>query len=473
MGIALLVIGLLGLVGGIVLDVLSLSKILPIKKRKALNKKEWFSLLYPLIVLVVSGMIIQGGATILGSYGDKLSPLQIVMSIAGLGLLLGSVNTLVVSFILRYYKRLDEPSLKRMKIILFSSIPAVILTFLLFEEGAANAWTYPLANGFYINGSGIGWSFPGMKRDGFVLAWYALFILGGFLVAYFISDHRFYKEYGKHGILETCLIVVFIFGILGARIWYVVGNWNGDKAGMVGFGERVAKEGILPIFAVWEGGLTVLGGVVAGIVSGFIYMVLFRKYVPVTFALDVVVPSILIAQAIGRWGNFFNHEVYGGQIDIANAWWMPTFIQKEMAVGADPGKLFLPFFLIEALLNVAGYFLIAYGVRFAWRKYRAPGVLAGFYMIWYGAVRMVMEPLRDVSYQMGTDGSWSFWNAMIYIILGVAMIGLLQAYEYLLRPRLQAKKANEAATSSNTQEVSENDLEKAEKPENEEVNPNE
>ena len=86
---------------------------------------------------------------------------------------------------------------------------------------------------------------------------------------------------------------------------------------------------------------------------------------------------------------------------------------------------------------------------------------------------MVMEPLRDVSYQMGADGSWSFWNAMIYIILGVVMIGLLQAYEFLLRPRLQAKKANEAATSSNTQEVSENDLEKDEKPENEEGNPNE
>ena len=440
----MIVLGLLGLTGGIVLDVMALQKTLKNRKEKNISKPTWLSLLWPMLAVFAGGMLTQAGVSLLNSYQNVLPAYQMVFSILGAGLLLSAIFVLVNAFILRYYKRLNADSLRFIKIILFSSIPVVLLTFFLWEESTANAWSYPLVSGFAITGEGFKWLYPGMNPNGFKVAWYGIFILLGFLTSYFISDHRFYKEFGKHGILETCLVVVFIFGIRGARIWYVVGNWNGDLSSRASFAERVGKGEWYCIFAVWEGGLTVLGGVVAGIVSGFIYMKLFRKYVPVTFALDVVVPAILIAQAIGRLGNFFNHEVYGTAVNISDGWWwLPTVVKNEMALGSTlaEGQINVPLFMVEGLFNIAGYFLIAWGIPALWKKYRAPGVLAGFYMIWYGALRMIMEPLRDADFNMGTDGSWSFWNAMIYIIIGVVLIGVLQAYEYFLRPRLEAKKA--------------------------------
>ena len=441
-GVVLLIIGLLGIAGGVTFDVLTLRKIMKKRKIKTIGKEQFYSLLASCGGVLVGGALAQLGIGLINGYEQVLTWYQQMFSIVGGGLLMASIYVLVNAFILRYYKKLDDGTLKKVKIVLFSSIPAILLSFLLWEEGASPAWKYPLPSGFAINGSGIQWMYPGTGATGFRLAWYGVFILIGFLVSYFISDHRFYKEFGKHGILETCLVVVFIFGILGARIWYVVGNWNGDQTSTTSFAERVAKGDWLSIFAVWEGGLTVLGGVIAGIVSGAIYMFLFRKYVPITFALDVVVPAILVAQAIGRWGNFFNHEVYGAEVAIADGWWwLPTFIQKEMGYTLAEGNIYVPLFLIEGLINLAGYFLIAYGVRAVWRKYRAPGVLAGFYLIWYGAVRMILEGFRDTTYNMGTDGSWSFWNAMVYIILGVALIGLLTVYEYVIRPKLPKKEA--------------------------------
>ena len=455
MGIALLVIGLLALLGGIAYLAFSLRKTCKVEAPN-LSKKELQPFAISLAGIAIGGALTQWGIHFLNGWDATLPAFRQVMAILGGGLLMLSIAVFIGTFVLRYYKHgLENPFKKANSIVMFSSIAAIFLSFILFEEGAALAWSYPLASGIQIDGTGIHLTYPTSPRTGFTVAWYGILILAGFLVSYFISDHRFYKEFGKHGILENCLIVVFIFGILGARLWYVVGNWNGDLSGGESFAERVGRGDVLSIFAFWEGGLTVIGGVVAGIAAGAIYMRLFRKYVPITFALDVVVPAILVAQAIGRWGNFFNHEVYGQAVAISDGWWwLPTFIQKEMGIGLDAGLINVPLFLIEGMVNLAGYFLIAYFARFLWKeKYRAPGSLAGLYLIFYGAARMIMEPLRSEAYNMGTDGMWSFWNAMAYIFMGLALIGLLSAYEFLWR-RKHPKPAGDAPEETAASEPS-------------------
>lgn len=447
MGIAYLIIGGILMLGGIGLLIYLLRSFIKDRRHSAFDKKLFVRLLGSIGLLALGGGILQGGINVVSHWADAMNGGEATMSIIGAVFFDAFFALLWSSFALRFYKPdMDAKQLKWVKICLYGSIPLALIFFLLLTEGVADHLDYPLPNGFYINGTGIGWTYWDVASSGLVIHWYGVCILAGFLTAYAISDHKFYQEFHKHGILETCLIVTFIFGILGARIWYVVGNWNGDLTGGRTFAQRVANGEWWCIFAVWEGGLTILGGAIGGILAGAIYVKLHRKYVPLTFALDTIVPTILVAQAIGRWGNFFNHEVYGQEVYLANGWgWLPKFISNMMGYTLTDGKIYVPLFLVEGIVNLIGFFVIAYLIPFLWKKYRAKGVLSGFYLIWYGVVRIILEPLRDPHYNMGTNGNWSIVNSAIYIGLGVAVIAFFEIYEFVILPKLGKKKelANE------------------------------
>ena len=101
-------------------------------------------------------------------------------------------------------------------------IPFMMIFFFIFTDGYAAYWTYPLVNGINFD-SGF------VSPDSSVspnIAWYALCILGGALFVYFLCDHKMYIQYGKHGLFESTFLVAFPAGILGARLFYVIGNWN-------------------------------------------------------------------------------------------------------------------------------------------------------------------------------------------------------------------------------------------------------
>ena len=240
--------------------------------------------------------------------------------------------------------------------------------------------------------------------------------------------------------MDTIFLIAFPAGILCARIWYVVGNWNGDGQGGPNFGQEIANGNWWKIFAIWEGGLTILGGAVGGILVGSLVFIFRRKYSDLRFAFDAVVPNILIAQAIGRFGNFFNHEVYGQASDMASWPLVPTWIKYNMATAWSNGvpastQMYAPMFIIEAVLNILGFIVIVYLIPKIWRKGRALGDNLGFYLIWYGVVRIIMEPMRDPNFNMGADGMWSIWNSMIYIILGGVAIVTLQIMAYIRKKK--------------------------------------
>ena len=373
-----------------------------------------------------------------GSYGFyKIVPQvdEVIQAIIG-GLLFGAgLFVFLGSFILHYYrKNLPNDLDKWLYRSLIISIPTLLVMFFVFTNGFAAYWTYPLPNGVSLE---TGFVTP-LSNGKPTIAFYALAILSGALFVYFLCDHRMYKQYGKHGLLESTFFVAFPAGIIGARIFYVIGEWQ----------DFVHREW-WSIFAIWEGGLTILGGAITGIVIGVLWFMWKNKGYSIWVAVDVIVPTILIAQAIGRWGNFFNCEVHGLEVDESLFSWLPTLVFKNAHYSvengwADPGKLWVPLFFIEGVFNMVGYLILGELFGRKLRKYTELGDLAFGYILWYGLVRTFMEPLRDPSFNMGEEGYWSYIWAIAFIAIGALLIAGNHLVRYLIRRRKDnfAAKAN-------------------------------
>lgn len=257
------------------------------------------------------------------------------------------------------------------------------------------------------------------------LTFYAVFIIIGLIVAYIICDHKIQKAGYPHGIFENLLYIAFPSGIIGARIWYVIAEWNDKFAGRP-FGN---------VFAIWDGGLAIHGGIVLGAAAGVIYMMKAHKEVPILLCIDIILPTILIAQAIGRWGNFMNAEVYGYEVARSSWSFLPDWILNQLEYSAKvEGNIVLPLFLIEGCLNIAGYFLIVYGVGKSLKKFLVPGDIGALYLVTTGLIRFVLEPMRNEEFQMGvtTDGVVkSQITSGIFIGLGILAIVVLHILDYL------------------------------------------
>lgn len=208
------------------------------------------------------------------------------------------------------------------------------------------------------------------------IRWYALCIMTGLILAVFLAT----KEAPRKKILSESIIDFILFAfplaILGARIYYVVFSWD------------LYKDNLLSVFAIWEGGLAIYGG----LLMGFFVLVLFTRhhFIETWDFLDVAAPSVMIAQAIGRWGNFFNQEAYGAS--VAHLDYLPAFIRKQMYID---GSYRIPTFLYESLWNLLGFVLIC--VLRRRQRLLKQGEITLFYLIWYGAGRFVIEGMRTDS----------------------------------------------------------------------------
>lgn len=328
---------------------------------------------------------------------------RIFMLIGGF-LTAGLVAYFVLAFIVHYYKAgLESKTKKMLYWSMFASGLASLGALVMLLEGfnAVGAIAYPLPEG--------------IPFDQPIVRFYALFIISGAILVYFICDHAFYKEYGRHGILENVFYVAFPAGIIGARIWYVIGNWTRD-----GF-----DQDFMAIFRMWDGGLAIMGGALFGALAGILFFKFYRKGFSIPHAADVIVPAILVAQSIGRWGNFMNQEVYGAVADPAQWWFLPSFIVDQMTIGGD---FRVPLFLIESIINMTGYFVIRFAIGNGLKPWLKPADLALSYPIWYGITRAIMEPLRDPNFNMGNDNNWSYiWS---FIFIGLAILGIVGNHIY-------------------------------------------
>lgn len=250
-----------------------------------------------------------------------------------------------------------------------------------------------------------------------LIAFYALFILGGAGVTYLVATNKA-AEYGySRNIFETLLLIALPMGILGARIWWVISEWNRQLA---------YDQTLHGILNFRDGGLAVQGGVLLGAFSGIWFVIEKKREIPILRATDIIIPGILLAQAIGRLGNFTNVEVFGAQADPSSWSIIPNIIINQFVL--TKGQFYVPLFLIEALLNVFGYFVITIGVSKLLKKFIKEGDITACYFIWYGLVRVVMEPLRDSEFIMGTSSQMS----LVFILLGISLIVLNHVIRYLI-----------------------------------------
>ena len=398
--------------------------------------KLWKRMLIILGIFAVSFTVMMNSIYIWGNIHPN--GYELTAAIVG-GLLVGIlIPSTLFTFLFHYYGKGESKGItsfidKWLFRSFMISFPLLIVSIFFLTEGFANYVTYPLVNGFSFT---KGFVTPDQPSN---IAFYALCIMSGAVFVYFLCDHKYYIQYGKHGILESLFLVAFPAGILGARIFYVVGNWSRE----FDYGRAMTYIGDFKIWAplaIWEGGLTILGGAIMGIVVGVAWFMWRNKGYSIWLAVDIIVPTILIAQAVGRWGNFFNIEVHGVQSPVQYWNWLPQFIVNNahysiVAGEADPGMIYVPLFFIEFCTNLLGYFVIAHVFGIALRKHTELGDLAFGYIIWYGLTRLFLEPLRDTSFNMGKDGFWSWIWSLAFVIGGVLLIVGNHVVRYFLKPR--------------------------------------
>lgn len=280
-----------------------------------------------------------------------------------------------------------------------------------------------------------------------VIRFYALFILFGAGLALFLSNYRAHKAGFDWTFFDSVFLVAFPLGIVGARIWYVIASFQSEFLPV--FQNRGFWAGFGNLFALWEGGLAIQGGVILGVLSGVLYVMFRRKGTSVLQITDFAVPTIFVAQMFGRWGNFFNQEVFGHAV-LPEAWnFLPSFIMNNMQNGSSmmlsgvqlpSGSVAAPLFLIEGVVNIAFYFILTQGLPALEGRRYVHGDQTFGYFIAYGIVRAVLEPLRNPSFIMGTDsvnsghdGYKSFGMAIAFVCIGLVLIVINHILAYLAR----------------------------------------
>ena len=319
------------------------------------------------------------------------------------------------AFILYYYKNeLDAKQKKFCKFAFPICFALVVLGLYLFTEGVANHIIYPLVSGFSIPGGAIR---GGDFGEGFQVKFYGILIVSGALLCYAITEHYTYRKFKEHGLVDTLFLVAFLFGILGARLWYCF---------VLEPDYFLSNPGEI-LVGIVNGGLAVQGGALLGITAGVTFMLLFRKYIDLRFMMDVAIPTILLAQMFGRWGNFFNQEVYGQIVDPNKLWYLPTIVKNNMLITENGITAYrVPLFFIEGMMNLCGFFIIRFLLGKLCKFRIGLGYQASCYLIWYGMVRVVLEHQRESSFEY--NQSWT--TALIMMFIGLTMLTSFFIYHH-------------------------------------------
>ncbi|CDD29182.1 prolipoprotein diacylglyceryl transferase [Clostridium sp. CAG:433] len=214
---------------------------------------------------------------------------------------------------------------------------------------------------------------------GFNVYYYSLCILLGVIVAYILITREGKKQGLPKEFISDLIFYTLIIGILGARVYYCVFNLDYYLAN--------PSE----ILKIYNGGLAIHGGVIAGFI--FVYFYTKKKNVSFIKILDIVAPAVIIAQSFGRWGNFFNQEAHGGITTYQNLKNMhiPEFIINGMHI---EGKYYYPTFFFESIWCLIGFIILMIARK---NKNLRKGFQIGFYFIWYGIGRFFIEALRTDS----------------------------------------------------------------------------
>ena len=215
---------------------------------------------------------------------------------------------------------------------------------------------------------------------GLSIRWYGILIAMGMMVAIILANFTSKLKDLNYDELLNITIISFPIAIIGARAYYVIFE----------FGQY--KDNLIDVFNIREGGLAIHGGIIFGMVAAYLYT-RYKKENLLEFA-DVAAPSIIIAQAIGRWGNFFNSEAHGGPVTQDFISKFPSFIQNGMLID---GTYYHPTFLYESIWNVIIGLLLIYLLTKNFKR----GTVFFSYIGLYSVGRFFIEGLRTDSLMFG------------------------------------------------------------------------
>ncbi|MCS5678148.1 MAG: prolipoprotein diacylglyceryl transferase [Actinomycetota bacterium] len=230
---------------------------------------------------------------------------------------------------------------------------------------------------------------------------YGLMIALGALTAVAWSRRRQAARGGDPEDMSTIALWAVPAGLVGSRLYHVATDWRSFQ----GRWEDVP--------ALWQGGLGIPGGLMAGVAVGV--LVARRRGLSMAGAMDVMVPTIPVAQAIGRWGNWFNQEVFGRPTDLP---WALEIDAAHRPLGYSGAATFHPTFLYEGLWNVA---LAVFLVRIERRGVLRPGYLVGLWVFGYGLGRLWVEALRVDQASLIVGVRVNTWMALAAIVVGAVV----------------------------------------------------
>ena len=230
---------------------------------------------------------------------------------------------------------------------------------------------------------------------------YGLMIGLGVVTAVWVGQRRWVARGGDPDDISSIAMWAVPAGLIGSRLYHVATDWK----------RFTGRWG--DVFAIWQGGLGIPGGLAAGVLVGV--LVARQRGMSVSSMLDSLVPTLPIAQAIGRWGNWFNQEVFGGPTDLP---WGLRIDEANRPVEHIAATTFHPTFLYEGIWNLAlAWFL----VRVDRRGVLRPGYLIGLWVFGYGVGRLWVETIRvDAAYLV-----WGLrvnvWMSLVAIVVGGAV----------------------------------------------------
>lgn len=235
----------------------------------------------------------------------------------------------------------------------------------------------------------------------FQIYWYSLFILLGALCGITYIFREVKRKKINEDLYNDIIFYGLIFGIIGARLYYVLFNY------------KYYSLHKMEIFEIWNGGLAIHGGIIFALITTFIYTrVHDMKFLR---TLDVLAPGAMIAQSIGRWGNFFNQEAFGPIVSEKSLSFLPEYIREGMNVN---GYYRAPMFLYECIWTFIGFIIMLVLRK---KPHIKEGHLSAFYMIWYSAGRLVIEFFRTDALMLG-DFRIAQIVSIMMIITGIIII---------------------------------------------------
>ena len=249
----------------------------------------------------------------------------------------------------------------------------------------------------------------GFSIFGLEIKLYGILIASAMLIGVFLAQYLAKKRGLNPDDIIILALMIIPLSIFGARLYYCI------------FSDT--NYTFATFWQIRNGGLAIYGGIIGGIVAIVLFAIIKNNYKLIIKLFDVIAPALILGQAIGRWGNFFNQEAYGNLVTNPKWQWFPFAVKIEALAGYE---WHLATFFYESIWNLIGFVLLL----IAFNKFKKTGSVTGLYLLYYGLGRMWIEGLRTDSLYWGPLRV-SQWLSVILVVIGVTIL----VYNYISKQK--------------------------------------